>query len=61
MQSAVYLFMWPVYLWQVERCPELLDVIVEEFLPTSWRMLGVLLFVYDTPHKQTFVGCIFKK
>lgn len=28
---------------QVERCPELLDVIVEEFLPTSWRMLGVLL------------------
>lgn len=32
-----------VYLWQVERCPELLDVIVEEFLPTSWRMLGVLL------------------
>lgn len=41
-QSVVYLFMC-VYLWQVERCPELLDVIVEEFLPTSWRMLGVLL------------------
>lgn len=53
----------PQMAYEVERCPELLDVIVEEFLPTSWRMLDVKaplsdLYGVPVPRAMKLVRCL---